>query len=88
MSVLAAVGAVGIGAGAWVVTPLVSMARRGTRDQQAVDAWREEADRAAAVQRARRRSAIVASIPMQRSRSVDAPAGAEAPQQRRSPLAS
>ena len=84
MGVLVAVGALGIGAGAWLVTPLVTMVRRGTRDQQAVEAWREEADRAAAVARARRRSAIVASIPMQRSRSVEA--GTE--QQRRSPLAS
>ncbi|TDQ58297.1 hypothetical protein EV188_10436 [Actinomycetospora succinea] len=68
-----------------MATPLVGMARRGTRDQQTVAAWREEADRAAAVQRARRRSAIVASIPMQRRQNSDAPA---TPAQRRSPLAS
>ncbi|MDD7942739.1 hypothetical protein PHK61_30425 [Actinomycetospora lutea] len=85
MGVLAAVGALGVSAGAWAVTPLVSMARRGTRDQQTVESWREETDRAAAVQRARRRAAIVASVPIQRSRSVDVPA---TPQQRRSPLAS
>ncbi|MFC5140727.1 hypothetical protein ACFPK1_21000 [Actinomycetospora rhizophila] len=85
MSVLAAVGALGVGVGAWAATPLASMARRGTRDEQTVDAWRDEADRAAAVQRARRRAAIVASIPTQRRDSSEAPV---APQQRRSPLAS
>lgn len=80
MGVLAAVGALGVGAGAWMVAPLVSMARRGTRDEQTLAAIREEADRAAAVTRARRRQAIVASIPAQRTEAV--------PQQRRSPLAS
>ena len=76
MAVLAVVGVVGV-AGAWVVTPLASMMRKGTIDQQTVDGWRVEADRAAAVSRARRRSALVAAIP--------APRGAEH-DQRRSPV--
>ncbi|MEJ2887858.1 hypothetical protein [Actinomycetospora aeridis] len=81
MAVQAAVGALGVGVGAWLVTPLVSMARRGTRDEQTVEAWRGEADRAAAVRRAHRREAIVASIPTQRTAD-------QATQPRRSPIAS
>ncbi|GAA4864114.1 hypothetical protein [Actinomycetospora straminea] len=79
MGVLAAVGAIGVGAGAWMVTPLVSMARRGTLEQQAAAAMREEAQRVASVQRARRRAALVATIPTQRT---------AAPVTRRSPIAS
>lgn len=78
MNVLAAVGALGVGAGAWVVTPLVSMARRGAVEQQVVEGWREEAERVAAVRRARQRAAIVASIPAPRAQTHD---------QRRSPVA-
>ncbi|MDD7966848.1 hypothetical protein PGB27_16045 [Actinomycetospora sp. DW7H6] len=79
MGVLAAVGAIGVGAGAWMVTPLVSMARRGTLEQQAAAAIREQTQRVASVQRARRRAAIVATIPTQRT---------AAPATRRSPIAS
>jgi hypothetical protein len=79
MNVLATVGALGVGAGAWVVTPLVKMSRKGTIEQQTVAGWREEADRAASVRRAHRRAAIVAAIPAPRTAAHD---------QRRSPLAS
>lgn len=79
MGVLAAVGAIGVGAGAWMVTPLVSMARRGTLEQQTAAAIREQTQRVASVQRARRRAAIVATIPTQRT---------AAPATRRSPIAS
>ncbi|WP_274201376.1 hypothetical protein [Actinomycetospora lemnae] len=72
-------GAIGVGAGAWMVTPLVSMARRGTLEQQAAAAIREQTQRVASVQRARRRAAIVATIPTQRT---------AAPATRRSPIAS
>jgi hypothetical protein len=78
MGVLSAVGALGVGVGAWVATPLVSMSRRGTIDEQTMSGVREDAARAEAVRRARRRSAIVASIPAPRRADHD---------QRRSPLA-
>jgi hypothetical protein len=71
LAIVGVVGAAGAGAGAWIVTPLVSMARKGTKDQQTVEGWRAEADRAAAVVRARRRSALVASIPAPRSSAHD-----------------
>jgi hypothetical protein len=78
LTIVGVVGAAGAGAGAWMVTPLVSMARKGTKDEQTVAAWRAEADRAAAVVRARRRAAVVASIPAPRTAAHD---------QLRSPLA-
>jgi hypothetical protein len=78
LAIVGVVGAAGAGAGAWMVTPLVSMARKGTKDEQTTAAWRAEADRAAAVVRARRRAAVVASIPAQRTAAHD---------QLRSPLA-
>lgn len=78
LAIVGVVGAAGAGAGAWMVTPLVSMARKGTKDQQTVAGWRVEADRAAAVVRARRRAAVIASIPAPRSAAHD---------QLRSPLA-
>jgi hypothetical protein len=81
MGVQAAVGALGVGVGAWIAAPLVSMARRGTREQQTVESWRDEAGRAAAVRRAHRREAIVASIPTQRT-------AEQATLPRRSPIAS
>lgn len=83
MGVLAAVGAIGVGAGAWMVTPLVSMARRGTLEQQAAAAIREQTQRVASVQRARRRAAIVATIPATIPTQRTA-----APATRRSPIAS
>lgn len=84
MVLLAAVGAMGVaGVGAWVATPLVSMVRRGTRDEQTLAGWRDEAERAAAVQRAHRRAAVVASIPTQRR---DSSAADQVAPQRRSPL--
>ncbi|MHC1560501.1 hypothetical protein ACR9E3_16215 [Actinomycetospora sp. C-140] len=78
MGVLAAVGALGVGVGAFVATPLVSMSRRGTIDERAAAGVREQAARAAMVRRAQRRSAIVASIPAPRHAAHD---------QQRSPLA-
>ena len=79
MVVLAAVGALGVGMGAFVATPLVSMARRGTVDEQTSAGVRDQAARASVVRRAQRRSAIVASIPSPRRPDHD---------QQRSPLAS
>jgi hypothetical protein len=79
MGVLAIVGTAAAGAGAFVAAPLVSMARRGTIDQQTVASWREEAAAVDVVRHARRRTALVAAIP--------APRGG-AHEQRRSPLAS
>ncbi|WP_285653627.1 hypothetical protein [Actinomycetospora sp. NBRC 106375] len=64
--------------GAFVATPLVSIARRGTIDERTTADVREQAARAAMVQRAQRRSAIVASIPAPRRADHD---------QQRSPLA-
>lgn len=78
MAVLATVSALGVGVGAWAVTPLVSMARQGTIDQRTAAGVRAEAAREDAVRRARRRAAIVAAIPAPRDGSHD---------QRRSPLA-
>ena len=78
MAVLAAAGALGVGVGAWAVTPLVSMARWGTINQQWMAGVRADAAREDAVRRARRRAAIVASIPAPRAATHD---------QRRSPLA-
>ncbi|GAA4809596.1 hypothetical protein GCM10023200_54260 [Actinomycetospora chlora] len=78
MGVLTAVGALGVGVGAWVAAPLVSVARRGTIDEQTMAGVREDAARAEAVRRAQRRQAIVASIPAPRRPDHD---------QRRSPLA-
>jgi len=79
MGVLAIVGTAAAGAGAFVAAPLVSMARRGTIEQQTVASWRDEAEQVAAVSRARRRAALVAAIPAPRDPVHD---------QRRSPLAS
>jgi len=79
MGLLVIVGTAAAGAGAIVAAPLVSMARRGTIEQQTVASWRAEGERAATVRRAHRRATVVASIP--------APRGAEH-DQRRSPLAS
>ncbi len=70
MSVLAIVG-VTAAIGSWTAAPFVSMARRGTVDQQTRDAWREEGLRAEAVRRARRREALVATIPAPRSGAHD-----------------
>jgi hypothetical protein len=75
MGALAVLGVAGVGA--WIVTPLVSLARRGTIDQRTVASWREESDRVA-VQRAQRRAAIVASVPAPRTAPFE---------QRRSPVA-
>lgn len=78
MGVLTAVGALGVGMGAWVAAPLVSMSRRGTIDEQTMTTVREDAARAESVRRAHRRAAIVAAIPAPRRADHD---------QRRSPLA-
>ncbi|WP_433803082.1 hypothetical protein [Actinomycetospora sp. CA-084318] len=61
--------AAGAAAGAWLVAPFVSMARRGTIDDRARAAVRAEADRADAIRRARRRETLVlaASIPAPRA---------------------
>ncbi|MCD2187732.1 hypothetical protein [Actinomycetospora soli] len=67
--------AAGAAAGAWLVAPFVSMARRGTIDDRARAAARAEADREDALRRARRREALVIAagaadlpaIPAQRS---------------------
>ncbi|MEJ2866239.1 hypothetical protein WCD74_00590 [Actinomycetospora sp. OC33-EN08] len=70
MMITAAAIAAGTAACAWVATPFVTMARRGTLDDQSRAAMRAEADRADAVRRARRREALVAvasvSVPAQR----------------------
>ena len=79
MGVLAIVGTAATGVGAFVAAPLVSMARRGTIEQQTVASWRDEAREVDAVRRAHRRSALVAAIPAPRDGAHD---------QRRSPLAS
>ncbi|CAA9265138.1 MAG: hypothetical protein AVDCRST_MAG54-2675 [uncultured Actinomycetospora sp.] len=79
MGILAIVGTAAAGAGAFVAAPLVSMARRGTIEQQTVASWRDEAATVDVVRRARRRTALVAAIP--------APRGG-AHEHRRSPLAS
>jgi hypothetical protein len=79
MGILVIVGTAAAGAGAFVAAPLVSMARRGTIEQQTVASWREEAAAVDVVGRARRRASLVAAIPVPRG-------GAH--EQRRSPLAS
>jgi hypothetical protein len=59
-----------IGIGSWLVAPLVTMARRGTVDQQTKSAIREEGVHAEAVRRAQRRQAqvnAVAAIPAPRA---------------------
>jgi hypothetical protein len=62
--------------GAWLVAPFVSMARRGTLDDQHRAAMREEGLRVEAIRRARQREALVAatvaSIPAQRGAEHDA----------------
>ena len=77
MSVLAIVGATGLGAGAWIAAPFVSMARRGTLDEQTRATVSAEGRRTEAVSRARRQT-VVAHVPAPRS-------GAH--EQRRSPVA-
>lgn len=77
MSVLVVAGAAALGAGSWIAAPWVSMARRGTLDQQHAAAMREEGLRAEALRRARHREALVAAVPAPRS-------GAH--EQRRSPV--
>lgn len=59
--------------GAWIAAPFVSMARRGTLDDQARAAMREEGLRAEAIRRARRREALVAAATID----IPAPRGAE-----------
>ena len=70
----AIVGAAALGA--WLVTPFVSMARRGTLDDQHRAFVREEGLRVEAIRRARQREALVAaavaSIPAQRGAEHDA----------------
>jgi len=78
MSVLAIVGATGLGAGAWIAAPFVSMARRGTLDEQTRATVSAEGRRTETLHRARRREAVVAHVPAPRS-------GAH--EQRRSPVA-
>lgn len=77
MGVLVAVGAAVLGVGTWAATPLVSMARTGTIDQQTKAAMREEGLRAEALRRARHREALVAAIPAPR---------VDGDQQQRSPI--
>jgi hypothetical protein len=79
MGILVIVGTAAAGAGAFVAAPLVSMARRGTIEQQTVASWRDEAATVDVVRRARRRTTLVAAIPAPRGGAHD---------QRRSPLAS
>lgn len=66
----------GAALGAWLVAPLVSMARRGTIDDRTRAAMREEGLRAEAVRRAHQREALVAaataSIPTPRRAERDA----------------
>ena len=59
--------------GAWLVAPFVAMSRRGTLDDQARAAMREEGLRAEAIRRARRREALVAAAAV----SIPAPRDAE-----------
>ena len=79
MGVLAIVGTAAAGVGAFVAAPLVSMARRGTMEQQTVASWCDEAGTVDVVRHARCRTALVAAIPAPRAGEHD---------QRRSPLAS
>lgn len=70
-----AVAAIAAGTAAWAAAPFVSMARRGTLDEQGRTAVREEAARLETRRRARRREVLVAAaaaldIPEQRRRSL------------------